>query len=407
MKQKLRGSAIVLLVLCFASFLAYGVHFNCFGTSTETMMNFFIIDESRQGMVLTVQSIGGIVMTVLLGLYGERINKIHGIALGLGVMGIASVLIGTIPMYCEIGSGYGLMLVFSLIAGLGSLTVDLLMNGVITDVYPQRKNTFLPYVHAFYGIGAMLAPVYVSALAAPEAPETFAMPYMVLGIVSVVICVVLFINALKVNPHTPYRDMAVLRQRACGNPAEVFRDARAWLYLGACFLYLCFQTGLSAWLPQYCMNKLDYAYNDSARMATIYFLGALIMRLISPAIYKRISVQNFYVLTISISAVLFLGFLLLPCPPVVVKILIFAIGLLQGASIPSMVILCSDSFPGRSASASSIIVLSVSLAALIAPSVMGTIMKAGHYQGAMFLILVCLPLSIPLLLLATKKQAAK
>ena len=172
MKEKLRVSAVILLILCFTSFLAYGVHFNCFGTSTETMMQFFRIDESRQGMILTVQSIGGIVMTILLGLYGERINKIHGIALGLGVMGVASVLIGTIPAYCRMGSGYGLMLVFSLLAGLGSLTVDLLMNGVITDVFPERKNVFLPYVHAFYGVGAMLAPMYVSALAAPDAPET-------------------------------------------------------------------------------------------------------------------------------------------------------------------------------------------------------------------------------------------
>lgn len=404
MKQKLRGSMIVLLILCFVSFLAYGMHFNCFGTSTETMMNFFLIDEGKQGTILTVQSIGGIVMTILLGLYGERMNKIYGIAMGLGLMGVASILVGTIPAFCSIGSGYGLMLVFSLLAGLGSLTVDLLMNGVITDVYPERKNAFLPYVHAFYGIGAMLAPMYVSALASPEKPQSFAVPYMVLGIVAVVICVALFVNALRVNPHTPYRNMAALRKQACGNPAEVFGDVRAWLYLGACFLYLCFQTGLAAWLPQYGMNKLGYAYNDSAKLSTIYFLGALIMRLISPMIYKRISVRNFYVLTISASAVLFVLFLLLPVTPTFARILIFIIGLLQGASIPSMVILCSDSFPNRSASASSIIVLSVSLAALVSPSVMGTIIRAGSYQGAMILILTCLPLSIPLLLWATKKQ---
>lgn len=404
MKEKLRVSAAVLLILCFVSFLAYGVHFNCFGTSTETMMGFFRIDESRQGMILTVQSIGGIVMTVLLGLYGERINKIHGIALGLGVMGVASVLIGTIPAYCRIGSGYGLMLAFSLLAGLGSLTVDLLMNGVITDVFPDRKNVFLPYVHAFYGVGAMLAPMYVSALADPGAPETFAVPYLILGILAVVLCGVLFLNAVRVNPHTPYRDMSVLRQRACGNPAEVFRDLRAWLYLGACFLYLCFQTGLSAWLPQYCMNELGYAYASSAKMATFYFLGALLMRLVSPAIYKRISVRNFYVLTISASAAVFALFLFLPWSPVMTRVLIFVLGLLQGASVPSMVILCSDSFPGRSASASSVIVLSVSLAALIAPGVMGAVIKNGGYLWAMLLIWVCLPLSILPLLLATREK---
>lgn len=50
-----------------------------------------------------------------------------------------------------------------------------------------------------------------------------------------------------------------------------------------------------------------------------------------------------------------------------------------------------------------ILALGLSLAALIAPSVMGSIIQGGHYLGAMLLILACLPLSIPLLL-ATKKK---
>lgn len=404
MKQKMRGCLIALLLLCFGAFLLYGAHFNCFGPSTETMMDFFGIDESRQGMILTVQSIGGIVMTILLGLYGERINKIHGIAAGLGVMGVASVLIGTLPQYCAPGTGYGLMLVFSLLAGLGSLTVDLLMNGVITDVYPDRKNIFLPYVHGFYGVGAMVAPLYVSSLTSPEAPESFAWPYLILGIAAVVLCGGVFLNARRVNPLTPYQDMVALRKQARGNPAEVFRDGRAWLFLAAGFLYLCFQTGLSAWLPQYCLDRLDFTYDSSARICTFYFLGALIMRLVSPVIYKKLSVRNFYVLTIGTSAVLFALLLFLPCPPAVITALVFVIGLLQGASVPSLVILCSDAFPGRSASASSVIVLSVSLAALIGPTVMGSIIRDGHHLGAMLLILGCLVLSILPLLFATRRK---
>ena len=404
MKQKLRPCAIVLLIMCFGAFLLYGTHFNSFGPCTETVMGFFHIDESKTGMILTLQSIGGIIMTVVLGLYGERINKLHGVAVGMGVMGIASLLVGTLPMYCNPGEGYGLLLGFSLLAGLGSLTVDLLMNGVIADMYPDRKSVFLPYVHAFYGVGAMLAPLYVSALTAPEKPASFATCYLILGILAVVLCAGQFVNARRVNPFTPYRDMQAVRKKAMGNPAEVFTDIRAWLFLGAGFLYLSFQTGISAWLPQYCMNKLNFSYDSSATICTFYFLGALIMRLISPMIYKKISVRNFYVLTISVSTVLFLAFLLLPVPPVAAKALIFVMGVLQGASVPALVILCSDAFPDRSASASSVIVLSISLAALICPSVMGSIIKQGRHLGAMVMILVCLPLSIPLLLLATRKN---
>ena len=62
----------LLAVLCFALFLLYGVYFNAFGANAESMMAFFGITESRQGFVMTIQSLGGIVMTVLLGLFGEQ-----------------------------------------------------------------------------------------------------------------------------------------------------------------------------------------------------------------------------------------------------------------------------------------------------------------------------------------------
>ena len=404
MKQKLRPCLILLLLLCFAAFLIYAVYFNSFGPSTENMMGFFGIDETKTGLIMTVQSIGSILMTIVLGLFGERINKLHGVAIGMGLMGIASLLIGLLPHCFASGSGYGMLLVFSLLAGIGSLTVDLLLNGLIADVYPDRKNVFLPYAHAFYGVGAMLAPLYVSALTSQERSASFALPYLILGVLAILLCGGQFLNGARVTPLSPYKDIAKLKGKSFGNPAEVFADGRAWLFLGAGFLYLCFQTGLSAWLPQYCMNRLNFSFDNSATICTFYFLGALIMRLISPMIYKKISVRNFFILTIAASAALFLAFLLIPCSPLVTKILIFVMGLLQGASVPALVILCSDTFPDRSASASSIVELSVSFAALIAPSVMGSIIKTGQHLWAMVLILVCLPLSIPLLLLATRNK---
>ena len=404
MKQKLRPCTLLLLLLCFAAFLLYATHFNSFGPNTENMMGFFGIDETKTGLIMTVQSIGGIIMTILLGLFGERINKLHGVAIGMGLLGVASLLVGLLPYCFASGSGYGWLLAFSLLAGIGSLTVDLLINGLVADVYPDRKNVFLPYVHAFYGVGAMLAPLYVSMLTSQEKPATFALPYLILGILIIVLCIGQFLNARSVTPLSPYKDLAKLKGKSFGNPAEVFTDGRAWLFLGAGFLYLCFQTGLSAWLPQYCLNRLNFTYDNSATICTFYFLGALIMRLVSPLIYKKISVRNFYILTISISTVLFLVLLLVPFQPLVVKILIFVMGLLQGASVPALVILCSDAFPDRSASASSIIELCVSGAALVAPSVMGSVIKAGHHLWAMLMILICLPLSIPLLLLATRKK---
>ena len=86
----------LLITLCFLMFLLYGMYFGGFGANSGSMMKYFSISESRQGMIMTVQSIGCIVMAVILGVIGERINKLKGLFLGVLVMGLAVILIGTI-----------------------------------------------------------------------------------------------------------------------------------------------------------------------------------------------------------------------------------------------------------------------------------------------------------------------
>ena len=179
----------LLAALCFALFLLYGIYFNAFGANAESMMAFFGITESRQGFVMTIQSLGGIVMTVLLGLFGERLHKLYGLLAGAVLVGVAGVTIGTMPLYGN--DSYGLLLVFALIGGVGYITIDLLMNGVIADVFPEKKSTLLPIVHGFYGLGAMLAPLLVTWLTDSGRPATFAVPYLVLGAAAVVAALLL------------------------------------------------------------------------------------------------------------------------------------------------------------------------------------------------------------------------
>ena len=404
MKVKIRGSFLVLIVLLFASFLLYGTYFNGFGTNAQTTMKFFDITKTQLGIILTVQSVGCILISIFLALYGERFNKLRGVTLGLSLMGVAALLIGTMTLYCKPGSGYMLMLLFSLIAGVGFIMIDLLMNGVIADIYPDRKNTLLPFVHAFYGVGAMLAPLYVTAIINPEQSSSFALPYLFLGIAAVVVLIFLFVMGRKLMPQTSYADMQLMQQRAKDNPAEVFRDPKAWLFLLAGVFYLIFQNGLSSWLPSFCSEQLSFDSGSSGLMLTVYFAGALTMRFLSPLVYKKISVAKFYVLSILSSAVVFaLCFLLTPAKPLMMAMVLLG-GLLQGAAIPALVILCCDAFPQRTASASAIVVLAVSIATFIGPVMMGRMTESLGFTFPMLVATACLLVSVFFVVLATKKM---
>lgn len=396
--ESLSGAKKLLIMLCFLMYLLYGMYFGGFGANSGSMMRFFGIGESRQGMIMTVQSIGCIVMAVVLGIAGERMNKLKGLFYGLIIMGVAGLLIGTIPAYTAQGSGYGTMLCFSVFGGIGYIMIDLLMNGAVADVFIERKTTFLPFVHAFYGAGSMLAPLFVSLLADPSSPSSFSVPYLVIGACAIVLGAVFFFAVRRVTPETPYADMAPIRARATANPLEVFRDIRAWQYFLCCFLYLSFQTGLVAWLPRFFEVKLGAPYETANSMLTLYFLGALIIRLVSPAVYSRVPVKRYYLISIGTSVAVFTVFLLIPTQALMLRCILLVItGLLQGIAVPSLQLLVTDAFADRTASASSAIVLGVSLSALLAPLIMGAIIESAGYMVAMWFITVLLLLSAAVL----------
>lgn len=397
MKDSNRGTLALLAALCFVMFLLYGIYFNAFGANAASMMSFFSIGESRQGFIMTIQAIGGIVMTVLLGLFGERIHKLYGLLIGLVLMSAAGLAIGTMTLYTPSGSGYGLLLVLALVGGIGYIIIDLLMNGVMADVFPQKKNTLLPIVHGFYGMGAMLAPLLVTALTHTDRPATFSAPYLALGIVGAVVCLAFWWVTRRITPQTPYADMTALKERSISNPAEIFRDKRAWLYLLCCLLYLCFQNGIAVWLPGYFKNVRLLNSGTANAMLTLYFLGALVVRMLSPLVYRRISVRTFYLLTCTLSAPIFAA-LLLTSSLTAQRILLVLLGLLQGAEVPALVILCCEAFPTRTASASSVIVFGVSLASLFSPTILGRLIEQFGYTAPLWGLILCLPLSAVVLL---------
>ena len=376
MKNLLSGGRLALLLLCFAGFALYGMYYNSFGANAEVTMAYLGIDEVRNGAIMSVQSVGCLAVAVFLGLFGERLNKILALAVGLGLLGAAGLCIGLMPW---LAGG------FSLVAGLGFISIDLLTNSVVADVFQGNKNRVLPYVHAFYGGGAMLAPVFVTALVSPERPESFALPYLIIGMAARAAAAALAVTGVRIRGGTPYADMSEIRRRARQNPAEIFKESRAWLFLLSGFMNLAFQTGLTTWLPRYCSEVRDIGFTASGPMVTAYFTGALVL---SPLAYAKLGVRRFYRGSLLTSAVLYVLFLLLPMPYWAVAGVIGVMGLPQGATVPTLVIICCDAFPERTASASSIIVFGVSLASLVSPVLMGRIMQDSP-QAAMLSITAC------------------
>ena len=398
MKKRLSIGYGLFAAMCCCAFVVYALYVNSFGSNADTMMKFFGITEGSHGLILTIQSVGGIATAIWLSLVGEKYNKIYVVSACLALMSAGSILSGLIPSFYPDGGGYGLLLVFVLLAGIGYTGIDVMMNGVIAETFPENKETILPIAHAFYSTGAMAAPVFVTLVADTGRPSSFSVPFILIGIVSVLVFAGYLVSGRRIMPGTPYTDMRSVRARVTENPAEIFRGWKAWLILAACLLYFCFMYGLSVWMPSFFAHEKAFGHRLSGLMSTVFFLGALLMRFVSPVIFRRVPVRRFYIVSGILSAVcMTAAFLTDAALTALIVAFVFAGGFLQGAHVIALVMISCSEFPDRTASASAITVLAFNLAAMIMPAVIGLIAEKIGFMIPMLILAFCMLCSVLLI----------
>jgi len=220
----------------------------------------------------------------------------------------------------------------------------------------------------------------------------------------VVVAFIFFIAGKRVIPKTPYSDMEKIRKRVSENPAEVFRDKKAWLILAASFMYFTYQIGIVNWLPSYCL-EIGMDFGTSGGMLTAFFLGSLIMRFCGPLILKKMTAMKAYVLFSLLSAAITMAALFITMPMVMMPLLIIG-GFMQGSSVAFLFLMAVEAFPHRAASASSLVLIAVNIGAMTAPLWMGFIAQYTGYRLPLMLICISLALSVLLVILINRGKQA-
>ena len=376
---KFTGKHMLFIAASFISFFMFAIPYNMHGSNAPVMMEFYGIRATQQGFVITMQSVGAIATAIFIALKGERYSKIHVISLALVIISLSCVAIGLVPAYT--------VLVILIVAlGVGNASIDVMMNGVIADVYGEKKDTFLPIVHGFFVIGAMFAPIFIGFVVDPARPETFAQPFRILSVFAAMVFLLYFFSGRSIRQDTPYIAMEAMKKRVRENPAELFKTKKAWVYFIAALLYVTFQYGTNMWLPTYALQNVDADFRTSGLMVTAFYGPALAMRFLTPLFLRRISHRIFYsVLGFAAALIMIAAYLIQSIP--VMFALIITVGFLQGSIIVVLIMMLTDSFPGRSGSASAIVALAGGTGTLTAPLWMGALSEyIGGFRIPMIMI---------------------
>ena len=347
---------------CCVAYAVSGAYLNVYGADAPLIMRWYDIDAATQGLLVTMQSIGGTAGAVFLAFRGEWFNRIYSLTSGCLLLGGGCVLMGIAPPFALLG-------LLAIAAGLGFTLIDVNVNGVIADVWPERKGTLLALGHAGYGAGAMLSPSMAALLASTQDPRTFGAPFLAVGAVALAVFVIAAVSGRLLTPATPYRDLSSARRNVQSNAGEVFRSPLAWILLVAGILYFSFQLGVASWLPSWGMEA-GMSFEDANFLTSGFFAGQLVMSIACALILRHVSAGKLFGMSGLASAACMAAALLIG-QGAAVPVLVTASGFFQGSGVITLIVVLTDAFPTRSASASSIQVIGANSAALTAPLWMG------------------------------------
>lgn len=143
--------AVDMLMLCVSFSISI------VGQMFETIKEVYSLSLSQAGMLLSVQSIGGLTVAIMSLLVIDSFNKKK-------VIVISGVLICVFLIIIGIKMPLSILFIVFIILGLSTGMVNLLTNAVMIETVPKNPERYINFMHMIFSLGAVLAPILSHAI---------------------------------------------------------------------------------------------------------------------------------------------------------------------------------------------------------------------------------------------------
>lgn len=361
-------SRALLLGGVYLLMLSFAVSVTMLGPLMPQLIAEYGLRLSQGGLVVTARSVGGVLAIVAGGLLADRWNK--GVFVGASFLlyVISLFLIATAPLY-------GVLLLMFFLLGASTHLVDVINNALAADLYPERRGRVLNILHTIFGVGALLGPLFTGLVL--NRGISWAAAFGVLGALCTAVLLV-FAVVLWRHP----LPSAAAAAKDLPSPRALLTDGRVLLLCAIMSAYVGKQIGLVTWLPMYMEDTLGASTGLASVSLSLMWVGIIGGRFACSRLPAERSplpiigwggLAGFLVLTLAFVLRL----------PILVTAAVALAGLFTGATIPLLVNAACQWFPRNTGTASSMIFLSGTLAAMVVPWFMGLLAEVFGFTPAM------------------------
>ncbi len=377
-----------LTVGSFLSLFFYGFTATLAGSALVAIGSDLNLDYSMRGSLFSGLLGGYAVATFGGGFLADRVGRKTVLLLGLFMLAAMSFCFGLSPSYY-------LALISIVMIGASGGFIEGATNPLVVDVNPNKSGFVLNLLHAFYSIGAFLAPFFILLLLAKG--FNWRVSYLsVAGFTFVLFVVMALKHFPKVHKKNPI---------GLSDAGELFQKP-VLLVLAICLgLYLGAEIGLGAWIVSYLQEELGLSESQAPAVLSAFWLTIILGRLLCGLLSKRVGIASLILISVLAAAVTLSAALGLKHRLLTPMLIVFS-GLFFAGVFPLILALAQSREPKFFATAMGAIMGFAALGGLILPWLIGRIAETYSIGAGLWLIIAFL-LSIALILAATAKAGLR
>jgi len=265
---------MLLLIIIYLSFISLGLPDSLLGSAWPSMYKLLDVPLHYGGFAAMIIA-GG---TVISSVFSERIIRRFGtgIVTAVSVLMTAGALIGI-----SVSHSFLYLCLFSVPLGLGAGSVDAALNNYVALHYKARHMSWL---HCFWGIGASVGPLIMSAYLINR--NSWNSGYRTIGIIQFCLVALLFVSLPL------WKKNDVTENSARSNAIKfstLFRIAGVKQVLVAFFCYCSIETITGLWGASYLVMEKGISPEIAAQWIALYYIGITAGRFISGFVTMKLS----------------------------------------------------------------------------------------------------------------------
>lgn len=379
-----------LLIPFFFALIVIGLGISGVGTVVPALSESFALPYAVVGQIFLFQGIGYFLSLLLGGLLGDLASQglILRIGFILAVLGFFGI---------TVFPSFFLVVLAFLVMGVGVGFVDCMVNPIAAGIFTERPAETLSLIHAFFGLGSMIAPRFYALLSSGR--------YDWRDLYGVITAFTLVSFVLFLLPFVPRRVHATSSFRGL---LRVFRKKAFWLMGFTMFFYAGGVTTLNGWLVAYLVER-GVAAERGASILSYFWLGIFVGRLVLSSLADRLGHLNIIRFGSLGGVVAVLLSLSMPVGSFMIALLLFVSGFVLSVIIPTTLAYAVTSFPETASLASGWVLFNNGFGTLLFPFLGGMVggrwgLRVTLLMVPVFLLLMFL--SQQLLVGATKREVA-